>query len=382
VYPGDLPPVNVEGLFSPPNGTVFTDGRIFVSGRFEDDQQMAQAQVAIINNLGQYMSSSGTFTSTTASWRGAFLTSPGSPGSNFSYTSPVIPAGTYTVMARGVDQHGFITTAPPTSTVSVTLPPNNPPVAAFTYTCTANVCSFDGRTSTDENAATLTYSWNFGTGQGTGSGPVPTKTYTAPGNPFTVTLTVRDEWNVTATTTQSLVMVEPAGNLPPVPVINQPSCAARQCNFSGVGTADPDLGDTFTYSWNFGDATTSTSTSPSKTYLVDGDFVVTLTVTDGWGNFASTTRTVPIHEPVGNLAPTAAINTPVCVGLVCNFSGLNSSDPNGDSLTYSWVWGDGTANGTGGAPAHTFTAAGSKTVTLTVSDGWGRTGTATVTFTV
>jgi PKD repeat protein len=115
---------------------------------------------------------------------------------------------------------------------------------------------------------------------------------------------------------------------------------------------------------------------------VDGDFVVTLTVTDGWGNFASTTRTVPIHEPVGNLAPTAAINTPVCVGLVCNFSGLNSSDPNGDSLTYSWVWGDGTANGTGGAPAHTFTAAGSKTVTLTVSDGWGRTGTATVTFTV
>ena len=37
---------------------------ILVSGRLEDDQQIAQAQVAIRNGLGQYMSSTGTFTST------------------------------------------------------------------------------------------------------------------------------------------------------------------------------------------------------------------------------------------------------------------------------------------------------------------------------
>ena len=48
-----------ENLFSPAEGTAFTDGRIFVSGRVEDDQQIAQAQVAIRNGLGQYMSSSG-----------------------------------------------------------------------------------------------------------------------------------------------------------------------------------------------------------------------------------------------------------------------------------------------------------------------------------
>ncbi len=85
----------------PPKGTVFTDGRIFVSGRLEDDQQIAQAQVAIRNGAGQYMSSSGTFTSTSVSYRTAFLNSPGSPGSNFSYTTPTIPTGSYTVLVRG-----------------------------------------------------------------------------------------------------------------------------------------------------------------------------------------------------------------------------------------------------------------------------------------
>ena len=67
IYPGDLPPTVTENLLAPTDGTAFTDGKIFVSGRVEDDQQIAQAQVAIVNGLGQYMSSSGAFTSTTAS---------------------------------------------------------------------------------------------------------------------------------------------------------------------------------------------------------------------------------------------------------------------------------------------------------------------------
>jgi PKD repeat protein len=291
-YPGDLPPAFVDGLFSPSDGTVFSDAKIVVSGRVEDDQQIAQAQIAIRDSLGRYMSGTGTFTSTTESYRTAFLNSPGSPGSNFSYTSPVIPAGTYTVFARGVDQHGFVTTPPMQRTVTVTTPPNDPPVANFTTSCVANVCSFDGRTSTDENSTTLVYTWNFG--QGTGSGPVPTRTYTAPGT-FTVTLTVRDEFGLTGTATQTVTIVEPAGNLPPVPVINTPSCVLLACNFSGIGTTDPNAGDTFGYLWNFGDGgATSTSSAPAKTFGAAGTYVVTLTVTDGWGRSASTTRSVTV----------------------------------------------------------------------------------------
>jgi len=292
VFPGDLPPTVTEALLAPTEGSVFTDARIFVSGRFEDDQQMAQGQVAIVNSLGQYMSSSGAFTSTTVSYRTAFLNSPGSPGSNFSFTTPPIPAGAYTVYARGVDQHGFVTPVPSVRHVTVAPPVSNPPVAHYTVSCVQNVCTFDGRTSTDENAATLTYAWTFGTA--TATGPLPVRTFTTPGV-VNVTLTVKDEYGLTGTTTGTVTISEPAGNVAPTPVINPPSCALLVCNISGVGSIDPNIGDTFTYLWNFGDGSpTSTTSANAHTFPASGTYTVTLTVTDGWGKFATTTRQVTV----------------------------------------------------------------------------------------
>jgi PKD repeat protein len=296
IYPGDQPPVLNESLLNPLEGTVFPDGRIFVSGRAEDDQAMQEVEVAIVNAAGQYMSSSGTFTSTNQSWRTAFLNSPGTPGSNFSYTTPVIPPGDYTVRVRAIDQHDFVTPVPYERHVTVTHPPGNlAPVASFTVSCIDNKCTFDARGSTDENAPTLTYSWNFG--NGTGSGPLPTRTYTS-ANTYTVTLTARDEWGLTGTATQTVTIVEPPGNVAPNPVINPPACANLSCNFSGVGSADPNTGDTFTYLWNFGDGTpTSTSSAPAHTFPAAGTYTVTLTVTDGWGKANSTTRDVTVSTP-------------------------------------------------------------------------------------
>ena len=294
VYPGDLDPWLNENLASPTEGTAFTEARIFVSGRAEDDTAMGSVQVAVVNSAGQYMSSSGSFTSTSESWRSAFLNSPGTPGSNYSYTTPVIPSGAYRVRTRAVDAYGQVQPVPREVNVTVTAPAGNvAPVASFTASCSQNVCSFDGRASTDENAPTLTYSWNFGNGR-TGSGPVPTHTYTS-ASTFTVTLTVRDEYGLTGTTTRTVTITEPAGNVAPTPVINQPACTALVCNISGVGSADPNTGDTFTYLWNFGDGTpTSTSSAMSHTFPAAGTYTLTLTVTDGWGKAASTTRQVTV----------------------------------------------------------------------------------------
>ena len=63
------------------------------------------------------MNSSGAFG--TPTWISAFLTSPGSPGSNFAYTSPVIPAGAYTVSIRAVDNYGQLQQSPKTVAVTV-----------------------------------------------------------------------------------------------------------------------------------------------------------------------------------------------------------------------------------------------------------------------
>lgn len=291
IYPGDNPPVLNEDLLSPIEGSDFPDGRVFVSGRAEDDQAMQRVEVSVVNAAGQYMSSTGTFTSTTASWRTAFLNSPGTPGSNFSYTTPVIPVGSYTVQVRAIDQHDLVS-AIYVRHVTVNHPPNNPPVASFTMSCTENVCSFDARGSTDENAATLVYSWSFG--NGTGSGPVPTRTYTS-ANTYTVTLTARDEWGVVGTATQTVTITEPAGNQAPNAVLNTPACGGLSCNFSAVGSSDPNTGDTITYRWDWGDGTAvATTSAASHAFPAVGTYTVTLTVTDGWGRAATVTRQVTV----------------------------------------------------------------------------------------
>ncbi|WP_433305439.1 carbohydrate-binding protein [Actinoplanes sp. CA-030573] len=75
--------------------------------------------------------------------------------------------------------------------------------------------------------------------------------------------------------------------------------------FSSAGSNDP-KGGALTYLWTFGDGTTSTAASPTKTYTSNGNFVATLRVTDPTG--LSGTASVPIT--VGNTAPTVTLTTP------------------------------------------------------------------------
>ncbi len=57
------------------------------------------------------------------------------------------------------------------------------------------------------------------------------------------------------------------------------------------------------------------------------------------------------------------------VGEPVHFDGSGSSDPGGATLTYQWGFGDGSAVADGATPDHTYTQAGTYTVTLTVSNG-------------
>lgn len=90
-----------------------------------------------------------------------------------------------------------------------------------------------------------------------------------------------------------------------------------------------------------------------------------------------------VYSP-GNASPVAVASATPDFGqppLRVQFDASGSSDRDGDALTYQWDFGDGTT-GTGVRPAHTYTAAGSYTARLTVSDGRGLTGSETVTIVV
>ncbi|MGN9811999.1 Ig-like domain-containing protein [Micromonospora sp. BQ11] len=117
VYPGDLDP-RLEPSLTPQDGQVYTDSRIVVTGRAVDDVGMLRVDIQIVNASGQVMNSSGVFGGG-STWIPAFLTSQGSPGSNFAYTSPVVPAGAYTVSIRAVDNYGQVQQPPKVVPVTV-----------------------------------------------------------------------------------------------------------------------------------------------------------------------------------------------------------------------------------------------------------------------
>jgi|GEM_PF-139736 len=72
-----------------------------------------------------------------------------------------------------------------------------------------------------------------------------------------------------------------------------------------------------------------------------------------------------------NVAPVASFGNS-CTDLACTFNGSASSDSDGSIATYAWNFGDGnTASGSN--PSHTFSAAGTYNVQLTVTDNEGAT---------
>ncbi|MCU7804409.1 MAG: PKD domain-containing protein [Candidatus Thiodiazotropha sp. (ex Lucinoma borealis)] len=163
-------------------------------------------------------------------------------------------------------------------------------------------------------------------------------------------------------------------NEPPTANANGPYSAitGSAIDFSSTGSSDSD-GTIASYDWDFGDGNNSSSANPSHTYAGPGSYTVTLTVTDNDGASDSDTTTATVEDDqTGNEPPTANANGPYngMVDEAVNFSSAGSSDPENSTLIYAWDFGDGNSS-TEANPMHTYTAADSYTVTLTVTDADG-----------
>lgn len=90
-------------------------------------------------------------------------------------------------------------------------PTDNPPVAAFSFSCTGLSCSFNGGASTDDHGIAA-YSWSFGDSS-SGTGASVSHSYAAGGS-YTVTLTVTDTVGQTASSSQTVSVTAPGGNAP------------------------------------------------------------------------------------------------------------------------------------------------------------------------
>ena len=240
------------------------------------------------------------------------------------------------------------------------------PTADFTATPTSGTTPLAVQFTSKTTGTVTSYSWNFGDGA-TSSQTNPSHTYTSAGA-WTVTLTITGPGGSASKTRPNYITT-----LDPIPVPTADFTAAPIIGTTplAVQFTNQTTGSITSYAWNFGDGTTSTQANPSHTYTTAGSWTVTLTVT-GPGGTANKTKsnyiTTQVPAPAVDFTATPTSGT---TPLAVQFT----SQTTGSVTSYAWNFGDGTTS-TQANPSHTYTNAGSWTVTLTVA---GPGGTATKT---
>jgi PKD repeat protein len=171
-------------------------------------------------------------------------------------------------------------------------------------------------------------------------------------------------------------------NIPPVALFSKSASTVFTgdvIDFDASASYDVD-GTIVSYSWSFGDGNTGSGVNASHSYVDNGVYTVTLTVTDDDGATGSKTASITVK----NRPPVADINTATTIldkEEIVTFNASESYDPDGTIVSYLWNFGDGTT-ATGVTASHSYPASGEYTVKLTVTDNDGATGSTTVTKTV
>lgn len=139
-----------------------------------------------------------------------------------------------------------------------------------------------------------------------------------------------------------------------------------------VGDAEDPENSVLSYSWDFGDGATAQGQQAFHTYSNPGTYTVTLTAADGaLQSTRSTTVTItgtPSLRPVIDFA--SATPNPPAPGTSVTFSAI-ASDPQNETLTLRWNFGDGSAPVTGNPVTHTYATAGDFAISVTATNTSG-----------
>jgi endonuclease G len=166
--------------------------------------------------------------------------------------------------------------------------------------------------------------------------------------------------------------------------------------FDASASSDPDFAvpgfnEALTFGWSFGDGTSATGPTVSKSFADNGNYLVTLVVTDRYGWPRLATRTVPVANvaPAPTVAPATGYTTTVKAGTT--WAGVfRFTDPGLRDAPWRLAinWGDGTTfavNSSSQAAltrGKVWTTPGTYTVTWTVTDKDGAAGTTSIAVTV
>lgn len=270
-------------------------------------------------------------------------------------TAPVhshtfVSSGTYNVFLEVTTNSGCIDSI--TKPVAVSAPVNVSFIADSV--CLGNAITFINTSTT--SSTNVTYSWNFGNGD---TSPLTNPVYTYPAvGTYTVTLLAQDNAApsscISSTQRTVLIYEVPAPNFSMLNV-----CAIDSAEFSNLTLYSGNPAN-ISYSWNFGDAGTSTLINPKHKYVAQGNYTVLLTATTIEGCTDSDAQVISIYPmPISNYT-----FTDVCLDQNMNFT--STSTVSNGTLSYAWDFGDATT-GAVQNPIHLYTADGTYVVELIVT---------------
>ncbi len=242
------------------------------------------------------------------------------------------------------------------------------PTACFTgskTTCETG-CSINFDATCSTNA--VNYKWDFdgnGTFDEIGSDKSNVShTYQTAGT-FVVELEVENAAGLTMNQTSNVVITDKTFAPPIAGFSIDPSVCTAPCQVTFTNTSQ---GQIDTYSWDFGDGSSSDTTQNPEphTYVIAGQFTVTLIV-GGPGGTDTLSKQIQLNAS----APVAAfeVSATECYE-PCELMITNTSS--GEIDSYEWDFGDGSAKITERDPgSHTYQTAGTYTVSLKVSGPGG-----------
>jgi PKD repeat protein len=208
---------------------------------------------------------------------------------------------------------------------------------------------------TDASAGDPTsWSWAFGDGA-TSTAQNPSHAYSTAGAK-TVTLTVTNRTG-SSTSNHALTVTTPltaSFSFSPTSPI-----AGQSVQFTDISSGNP-----ASLSWNFGDGAVSSAQNPTHAYATAGTKTVTLIVTNSSGSNSTSravTVTAPLKASFASSPSSPVVNQPV------QFTDASTGSPS----IWQWTFGDGSTSSTQN-PNHTYTAAGSYSVTLTIMTASGQ----------
>lgn len=266
--------------------------------------------------------------------------------------------GVFTLTAISNDIFGCIDTVTKTNFIRV-----NGPLADFgapvVKGCKNAEITFDDLSTTDGLNALAKWEWSFGDGSVEGFLAPPFKHIYAGEGYFDVTLKVTDSSGCSSTVTKSqFVFISQAA-------ANFVSLDSMTCQNSQASFRDISFGGVVSYTWDFGDGSTSTLPDPTHAYADTGLYTVKLFVTATSGCVDSLVKTnyVTVKNPKAKFGISDL--TISCAPLQVNFY-----DSSYYAKSYLWEFSDGKTS-TFPNPSYSFFTPGNQLVKLTVTSFGG-----------